>query len=366
MLKIKQIKLHVINMKLKNKFKTSHGVYDNRKTIVVEIIDYDGVTGWGEVVAFEHPWYTEETVASCLTVIKEILAPIMLSNNFTHPSDLVGLFDKYKRNNMAKAGLENALWDVYAKKQSKPLREILGGVRSWIEVGVAIGILPLPDLIKKVEQNLEFGYKRIKLKIDKNSLNNIAELRKLFPDAPLMVDANSSFTLDDVDFLRELDDLNLIMIEQPLKDNDFLEHSKLQKLIKTSICLDESIHSLEDAELSHHLRSARIISIKQGRVGGLHNAIKIHNYCLKNRIPVWCGGMLETGIGRAHNIALATLENFVIPGDISASANYWESDIIEPEIVVHNGIIKCSNATGIGYEINRKQLEKVTEKSYFL
>ncbi|MDF2945339.1 MAG: O-succinylbenzoate synthase [Bacillales bacterium] len=366
MLKIKQIKLHVINMKLKNQFKTSHGVYENRKSIIVEVIDNDGITGWGEVVAFEHPWYTEETVSSCLTVIKEILAPIMLSNTFTHPRDLVELFNKYKRNNMAKAGLENALWDVFAKRQNKPLREVLGGVRESIDVGVAVGILPFADLVKKVEQNLEIGYKRIKLKIDKDSFNNIAELRKLFPNAPLMVDANSSFTLDDVEFLRELDDLNLIMIEQPLKDNDFLEHSKLQKLINTSICLDESIHSLEDVELSNHLGSARIISIKQGRVGGLHNAIGIHNYCLNNNIPVWCGGMLEMGIGRAHNIALATLENFVIPGDISASSNYWETDIIQPEIVVNNGVIDCSNGPGIGYEINRKQLEKVTEKSYFL
>jgi O-succinylbenzoate synthase len=266
---------------------------------------------------------------------------------------------------MAKSGLETALWDIYTKKLGKPLWQVIGGVRDKIEVGVAIGILPFNDLVKAVEKNLEIGYKRIKLKVNRD-LANIIELRKLFPNAPFMVDANSSFTFSDSEVLKKLDDLNLIMIEQPFKDNDFLEHSQLQKVIETPVCLDESIYTLEDVQLANELKSAQIISIKMGRVGGMQNAIEIHNYCHKHGIPVWCGGMLETGIGRAHNIALSTLENFVIPGDVSASSNYWETDIIEPEILVINGMIDCPNTPGIGYEINRKQLEKVTIKNFSL
>jgi O-succinylbenzoate synthase len=242
------------------------------------------------------------------------------------------------------------------------LGNALGGVKKEIEVGISIGIQPtVKDLLNEVEKYAEEGYKRMKIKIKPGwDIDVMKEVRKHFPNLPLMADANSAYTLADIDHLKKLDELNLTMIEQPLEHDDIIDHAKLQEVIETPVCLDESIHSLEDARKAIELGSCKIINIKIGRVGGLTESKKIHDYCKERGIPVWCGGMLESGVGRAHNIALTTLDQFVLPGDTAGSSRYWEKDIITPEVVVKNGIIHVPDTPGIGYDIDRDALEEYT------
>ncbi|MFE8703302.1 o-succinylbenzoate synthase [Cytobacillus sp. FJAT-54145] len=362
-MKIKGIKLYIISMPLKLPFSTHLETVSDRESIIVEVTDVDGVKGYGEVVAFSSPWYTEETVQTCYHMIRDFFIPLLQKSEIHHPSDANALFNKLKGNHMAKAGLETALWDLYAKGEGMSLSKLLGGTVSKIPSGVVVGAKTLKESIEQIEQYLQSGYKRVKIKIGpENDLQIVSEIRKRFPDLMLMADANSAYTLKDINRLRALDEYNLLMIEQPLQHDDIINHAKLQSQLRTPICLDESIVTFDDAQNAVELGSCRIINIKIGRVGGLQTAKKIHDFCLEKDIPVWCGGMLEFGVSRAHNIALASLPNFTIPGDISASSRYWEEDITLPEVEVTDGIISVPVGPGIGFEINEKRLKEVTIK----
>ena len=358
-MKIKKLTLHLIEMELVSPFKSSLGIVKKRESILVEVEDGDGIIGWGEVVAFSSPWYTEETIKTCWHVIEDFLVDKLFGITITHPEMLRELFKSIKRNQMAKAGVESAIWDLYAKRKNLPLAQVLGGTQEKIEAGVVIGIESIDSMLRKIDSHLKDGYKRFKIKIEpEKDIAIIKTIRKHFPDLPLMADANSAYSLQDVERLKALDEYDLMMIEQPLGSDDIVDHSKLQGLLETPICLDESIVSFEDARKAIELGSCKVINIKAGRVGGLSEAIRIHDLCEEHGIPVWCGGMLETGISRAHNIALASLPNFTIPGDISASSRYWEQDIIIPEVTIHNGIIDVPKGFGMGFDINRMEIKR--------
>ncbi|MFT4417097.1 o-succinylbenzoate synthase [Fredinandcohnia humi] len=361
-MKVKKITLHLIEQKLLSPFITSSGRVDTRESILVELEDVDGIVGWGEVVAFSSPWYTEETIKTCWHMIVDFLAKIVLTETFEHPNELRDYFQHIRRNHMAKAGVETALWDLYAKKKGVPLATAIGGTRSYIETGVVVSIDSVEDVLKKINGHIKEGYKRIKIKIKPGQdYELLRRIRNEFPTVPLMADANSAYTLHDIDNLKALDKFNLMMIEQPLAADDIFDHAKLQRELHTPICLDESITSIEDVRKAIEMESCRVINVKVGRVGGLSEAIRIHNLCKQHNIPVWCGGMLEAGISRAHNIALASLPNFTIPGDISASSRYWEQDIIEPEVIVKNGTISVPSDVGIGFGVNREFIKTITK-----
>lgn len=359
-IKIEQVILHRLKMRLNHPFETSFGTMLDKEFFVIEMIDQEGVRGYGESVAFVSPWYTEETLKTTEHMMEDFLIPLIFQAPVEHPDEVSKRFSPIRRNNMAKSALEGAVWDLYAKRHNQSLAECLGGTKQEIDVGISIGIQPTTkELLRVIESAVLDGYKRMKVKVKPGKdLEIIKEIRKEFPNLPLMVDANSAYTLEDINHLRKFDEFNLMMIEQPLGMADIGQHAKLQKELLTPICLDESIFSLEDVKLAVELGSCKIVNIKTGRVGGLTEAKKIHDYCKEKEVPVWCGGMLEAGIGRAHNIALTTLGQFILPGDTSASNRYWQKDIIEPEVVVDNGKIKVPNLPGIGYEINWEALEE--------
>ncbi|WP_160724083.1 o-succinylbenzoate synthase [Bacillus sp. USDA818B3_A] len=353
------IELYIIQMPLKSPFITHLGAVANREGIIVKITDKDGITGFGEGVAFSTPWYTEETVTTSLHMLSDILIPMLKQHPIKRPEDAAQAFQSIRRNHMAKAALETALWDLYAKQQTSSLSAMLNGTRNVIASGVVVATDSTANALKQIEQYLKEGYQRIKVKINpKQDYAFLAEIRKVYPELPIMADANSAYTLNDIDRIKALDELNLLMIEQPLGQDDIIEHAILQKEMKTPICLDESIVNFEDARKAVELGSCRVINIKVGRVGGLLEAKKIHDYCFLHNIPVWCGGMIEFGVSRAHNIALASLPGFTIPGDISSSNRFWEEDIIDPEVEVKDGLIKVPNSPGIGFSINEKRLNE--------
>ncbi len=356
---IEKVILHRLVMDLKNPFQTSFGTFSTKDFFIVEAVDGNGNSGFGESVAFPVPWYTEETVATTEHVIKDFLLPLLFKKSIRHPDEISSRFSVIRRNNMAKAAVEGAVWDLFAKRQEISLAAALGGGRSRIESGVSIGIQPsISNLLTVMEDHLEEGYKRIKLKIKPGmDVEVLREVRRHFPDIQLMADANSAYTLKDIDILKRLDEFNLTMIEQPLGHDDIYEHSILQSKLDTPICLDESINSLTDARAAVGLGSCRVINLKIGRVGGLSETKKIHDFCQENNIPVWCGGMLEAGVGRAHNIAIASLPQFLYPGDISASDRYWHRDIITPPVMLQNGGIALKDIPGIGYDIDWQALE---------
>jgi o-succinylbenzoate synthase len=360
-MKIQEVNLHIIKMPLKAPFSTSIGTVMEREAIIVEVIDEDGITGFGEVVAFSTPWYTEETVKTAYHILKDILIPLLYKQHVLHPKELSDRFQSIRGNQMAKAGLETAIWDLYAKQQEKPLWNVIGGTRDFVPAGVVVGTQDSSEAIESIARYLQEGYKRVKIKIKPgHDYSLIREIRTRYPNLDLMVDANSAYTLKDISVLKALDEFNLMMIEQPLAIDDIVEHAYLQKELKTPICLDESIVSINDAKSAIHLKSCGVINIKIGRVGGLWNAIQMHDLCLEHNIKVWCGGMIEFGISKAHNIALATKEGFTIPGDISSSSRYWEQDIINPEIRLENGEIQVPLSNGIGFEINQNRLNDIT------
>lgn len=365
-LKIDHVTIRQLKMRMKSPFVTSFGSVQEKQFLIVEVKDANGLAGYGEGVAFEVPWYTEETLETSLHILNDFLIPMVLHKEIGHPSEVSKLFHVIRRNNMAKAAMETAIWDLYAKQNNLPLATALGGIRQTIEVGVSIGIQPTnAELYGKIEHALNEGYKRIKVKIKPGlDVSLIRAIRDRYPDVPLMADANSSYTLEDMPILKELDQYNLLMIEQPLAADDILEHAKLQRQIKTPICLDESICSYDDAKTAIELGSCGVINIKYARVGGLTEAKDIHDLCEENNIKVWCGGMLEAGVGRAHAVALTTLSNFVLPGDTAGSNHYWEEDIIEPEVKVNAGLIHIPQEPGIGYRINYAALERYTVKQY--
>ncbi|MFC5559345.1 o-succinylbenzoate synthase [Ureibacillus thermophilus] len=369
-MKINQVIVRYLKMPMKHSFTTSFGTIQDKSFLLLEILTEEGIVGFGECVAFEAPWYTEETVKTCWHMLEDFLIPILSQKEIHHPNDASKWFSGIRRNNMAKAAIEGALWDIYAQKMNQPLAKVLGGNKEEIDVGISLGIQPtIEKQIEVVGKYIEEGYKRIKVKIKPDwDVEVIRKLREAFPKVPMMADANSAYTLKDLNILKQLDEFDLMMIEQPLAYDDIVDHSILQKQLKTPICLDESILSLEDARKAIELESCGVINIKIGRVGGISEAIKIHDYCESKGIPVWCGGMLEAGIGRAHNIALTALSNFELPGDTAGSNHYFEEDIIHPEVVVTNGTIQVPQTAGIGYEPNRKAIEKYTisSKTYLI
>lgn len=359
---IKEVVLHRIRLALKAPFATSYGAYTDRETVLVEMRCEDGAIGWGECVAFATPWYTEETVDTAWLMMEQYLIPSLLNKDVSHPSELQQAFKSVRRHHMAKAGLEMAFWDLYSKRQGISLARAVGAERREIEVGVAIGLQGSEaELYRLIERYVEEGYRRIKVKIKPGQdVELIRGIRKHFPALPLMADANSAYTLADIDHLRQLDEFGLMMIEQPLGQDDIIEHAKLQHRLDTPVCLDESIVSYENAKQAIELGSCKIINVKLGRVGGMCEALRIHELCAKQDIPLWCGGMLETGIGRAHNIALASLSQFVLPGDVSASSRYWEKDVILPEVTIRDGKVTVPDRPGIGYEVDTAFVESVT------
>ncbi|MEC1374136.1 o-succinylbenzoate synthase [Heyndrickxia oleronia] len=358
---IKEVQLSIIKMPLKSPFSTALGSVNDREGIIIKVLDEEGRTGYGEVVAFSTPWYTEETVRTSYHMLKDFLIPIVLNNPIKHPNEIKKYFDHIRGNQMAKAGIETAIWDLYAKKVDRPLWKLIDGVQSEIPSGVVVGTHEIKDALSQIDSYLQEGYKRVKVKIKPGmDYKLLKEIRNHFPTIPLMADANSSYSLDDIDLLKSLDEFELLMIEQPLAVDDIVEHSFLQKEIQTPICLDESIITYHDVKSAILLNSCKVINIKIGRVGGLSNALAIHDLCQKHQIQVWCGGMIEFGISRAHNIALSTKEGFTIPGDISASSRFWNEDIILPEVEVKHGFVKAPIQPGIGFEINTKRLQEVT------
>lgn len=353
--------LRKVQMRLKNPFATSFGTFQDKQFWLIELIDEEGISGWGESVAFAVPWYTEETVKTNEHIMEDILLPLM-EGSIDHPNEVKERFSRIRRNNMAKAALEGAVWDLYAKKTNVPLASAIGGEKNQIDVGVSIGIQKSVDaLLEVIQLRIDEGYKRIKIKIKPGwDIDVIHQVRRHFPDIPLMADANSAYTLNDLDHLKQLDDFGLLMIEQPLSHDDIVDHAKLQKVLDTPVCLDESISSTEDARKAIELGSCRTINIKIGRVGGLAESKAIHDVCQANGIAVWCGGMLEAGVGRAHNIALTALPGFTLPGDTSGSSRYWHEDIIEPEVTVDDGVIHIPSKPGIGFEVDRNKVKKFT------
>jgi len=360
--KLDQITVRHIKMPMKAPFSTSFGTIDEKEFLLIEAKDQSGNVGWGEAVAFVAPWYTEETLKTTWHMLEDFLIPILLHKEIGHPDEVSTLFSTIRRNCMAKASIEGAIWDIYAQQTKQSLAQALGGDKERIEVGVSVGIQSSTEaLIDLLKGHVNKGYKRVKVKIKPgHDVEVIRAIRAEMPDLPLMVDANSAYTLDDMNVLQQLDAFNLLMIEQPLAVDDIVDHAKLQRKLKTPICLDESITSYEDARKAIELGSCGVINIKIGRVGGLTEARRIHDLCEANNIPVWCGGMLEAGIGRAHNIALTSLTNFILPGDTAGSSHYWYEDIITPEVIVEDGYIHVPQTAGIGYTPNMKVIDKLT------
>jgi len=367
-MKIDSVTLREIHMPLVHFFETSFGRVYSRRILLVSV-EADGVRGWGECVAGEDPYYSPEWTETAWPTIKNYLAPLLLQSGLDAGRDCAARFARVRGHRMAKAALENAVWDAEARQKKQPLWKLLGGTRREIACGVSIGIQDTPDqLLQKVETELAAGYRRIKIKVKPGwDLNVLEKIRARWAGIVLSVDANSAYTLDQGEHLRKFDAFNLLMIEQPLWNDEIYLHARLQKSIRTSICLDESILNARDADFALEIDACRIVNVKVGRVGGFSEAKKIHDVALRHNVPVWCGGMLESGVGRVHNIALSTLENFRLPGDVSASKRYWKEDIIEPEVEVRgDGMIAISDAPGTGYQVREDLIKKFTvrEETY--
>ena len=360
---IQSIELREIRLPLLHFFETSFGRTTERRIILARVTDANGVEGWGECTAGEGPFYSDEWTDSAWSTLVEFLAPMVLRQNIESAAHAFSLMKPVRGHRMAKATIETACWDLEAKSAGVPLWKHLGGTRTEVASGVSIGIQDTPEiLLEKIRKEVDAGYQRIKIKIKPGwDLNIVERVRKEFPDIRLMGDANSAYKLSDVALFQRLDQFNLMMLEQPLAHNDIFDHATLQRQITTPVCLDESIRSAEDAAHAICLESCKIINVKLGRVGGHAEAKRIEKITRDNEIPIWCGGMLESGIGRAHNIAMSTLAGFTLPGDVSASARYWEEDVIEPPVKVSpRGTIKVPESPGIGFEINLPRIDALT------
>jgi o-succinylbenzoate synthase len=359
---IDSITLRELHMPLVHFFETSFGRTTERRVMLVEL-QLDGISAWGECVAGEHPYYSEESIETAWYVTQAELAPALLGRRIDCGADVPAMLQRVRGHRMAKAALENAVWEAEAQAKKIPLWKLLGGTRSEIACGVSLGIQDSPEqLLDKIAAELSAGYQRIKVKCKPGwDVQIFHRIRERWPEILLSCDANSAYTLSDIEHLKEFDRFKLLMIEQPLWNDDFYFHAKLQRELKTRICLDEAIHHARSARAAIELGACGIINIKVGRVGGFTEAIAVHNLARENQIPVWCGGMLESGIGRGDNVALSTLPNFSLPGDVSASKRYWKEDIIEPEVsVFHNGTIQITNRIGRGYEVRRDLIERLT------
>ncbi len=362
MINVDAIHMREINLPLAYPFETSFGVTTGRRILLVEL-ESDGLTAWGECVAGEHPYFSDESIDTAWMITETELAPRLLDAEIEGGGNCPRIFGQVRGHRMAKAALENAVWDLTAQRSRVSLSELLGGIRTTIPCGVSIGIQPSVEmLLEKIDKEIAAGYQRIKLKCKPGWDSRIFEaVRKRWPEIVLSCDANSAYRMRDIEHIATWDEFGLLMIEQPLWFDDFYFHSMLQKRIETAICLDESIRNRRDALAAIDMESCRIINIKVGRVGGFSEAIAVHNAAEERGVPVWCGGMLETGIGRAHNIALASLPNFSLPGDVSASSRYWSQDIIEPEVTVSSsGEITVPTGVGSGFRVDVERIEALT------
>jgi o-succinylbenzoate synthase len=362
-LQVDRIVLRQIAMPLVHFFETSFGRTTARKIILVEAIS-GGVSGWGEVTCGENPFYNEEWTDSAWLIVRDYVAPRVLKFAFAGASEVAARSAHIRGHLMARGGVEAAFWDLEARLNGVPLwKQIGGGALQEIPCGVSIGIQEsVPQLLKTIEKEVAAGYQRIKIKIKPGwDVEVVREVRQEFPRIRLMADANSAYTLADADRLQQLDEFHLMMIEQPLAHDEIIDHAALQARLETPICLDECIRTAHHAEQAIRMRACGIINIKLGRVGGFGEARRVHDVAQAHGVPVWCGGMLESGVGRAHNIALSTLPNFVLPGDVSAGKRYWARDIISPAVEVSpQGTIRVTDAPGFGYEIDRDYLRHVT------
>lgn len=365
MLRVVRLVLREIRLPLKEPFRISSGEVSDRRIMLVELADADGVVGWAECVAGERPNYSPETIDTAWHAIREWIAPRVLGRAFGAPAEVRPVLERDLRGHaMAKAAVEMGCWELWARREGVPLARLLGGTRTHVETGISLGIQSSPAvLVEKARAAAAAGYRKIKLKIQPGAdLEYVAAVREALPAAPLMVDANSAYTLADADHLARLDEFGLIMIEQPLGQEDLVRHARLQERLRTPICLDECITDADRAEDMIALGSGRIVNIKPGRVGGFASAIAIHDVCRSAGVPVWCGGMLESGIGRAHNVALASLPNFTIPGDISPSARYWERDIVVPEWTMDAAgrVAVPLDRPGLGVEVDVGRVDDLT------
>lgn len=361
-MKIRRVELREIRLPLVHFFETSFGRTTTRRIVLVRV-EADGLTGWGEVACGEEPFYNYETPETAWHILRDFLIPWTLGREWAAASELASRFRPIRGHNMAKAALENALWDVEAQQKGMPLARLIGGTLEEIPCGVSIGIQnSVEELLEKVARELAAGYQRIKVKIKPGwDIQVLDRIRNQFPRIALMADANSAYTLADLARLKQLDRFYLMMIEQPLGWDDILDHARLQRELATPICLDESIHSADDARKAIEVGACKIINIKLGRVGGFTSARQVHEVCRNRNLPVWCGGMLESGIGRAHNIALSALPGFTLPGDVSASQRYWREDVIDPEVTVSaQGTIRVPQTPGLGYTPNLTRVETAT------
>jgi O-succinylbenzoate synthase len=362
--RIERVELRLLRLPLVSFFETSFGRIHDRAFVIVTI-DGEGETGVGECVADDHPFYSAETTRTSWHILHDYIAPLVVGRTFAHPNEVFDALAIIRGHNMAKAALEMAAWDLYARQQKLPLTKVLGGTRARIESGVSIGIQDsLDELLERVEIERAAGYRRIKIKVKPGwDVEAAALVRERFGDIPLMVDANAAYSLKDAEHLARLDAFKLMMVEQPLDYDDIRDHARLQARMTTPICLDESIHSVRVAEEAIAARACRIINIKPGRVGGHRESIRLHDLAARHDIPVWHGGMLESGIGRAHNIHLSTLPNFSLPGDVAASRRYYAPDLIDPEIMVApDGTIGVPTGPGIGVHIVADRVVAATQE----
>jgi o-succinylbenzoate synthase len=362
-MKITAIELREIRLPLIHFFETSFGRTTERRITIVRVVNRDGAEGWGECTAGEGPFYSEEWAETAWATLKDFLGPMIVGREVETAVQVYDLMKQVRGHRMAKAAIETACWDLEAKRAAMPLWKHLGGVQTEISCGVSIGIQDSPEeLIEKIEQELSAGYQRIKIKIKPGwDLDIVRRVRQRFPEIRLMGDANSAYTLKDVPLFKALDEFDLMMFEQPLAYDDMFDHAELQKEIKTPVCLDESVKTPADAAHAIELGACRIINVKLGRIGGHTQAKEVERIAREKKTPIWCGGMLESGIGRAHNIAMATLAGFTLPGDVSASARYWKEDIIDPPVTVTaGGTIVAPERPGIGFEVNRGRLDRLT------
>jgi O-succinylbenzoate synthase len=369
MIQLTEIRLREIRLPLREPFRISSGVVSTRRILLLELVDASGLHAWSECVAGESPNYSPETIDTAWIAISNWVAPRVLGATFKHPGEVHAVLEKdFRGHNMAKAGVEMGIWGLAAEQGGMPLARLIGGTRPTIATGISLGIERSPAaLVEKARDALALGYRKVKIKIMPGAdVEYVRAAREaLGPDAPLMADANNAYTLDDADRLAELDGLGLMMIEQPLAWDDIVRHAELQRRLQTPVCLDESITSLDDAMAMHTLGSGRIVNIKPGRVGGFTSSIAIHDFCQQQGIPVWCGGMFESGVGRAYNVALASLPNFTKPGDVSPSARYWERDIVTPEWTMDStGMVKVPlESPGIGVTVDRDRVENLTVRT---
>jgi O-succinylbenzoate synthase len=364
-MRVDRIVLREIRLELKEPFRISSGVVRERRIMLLELHDAAGASVWSECVAGEAPNYSSETIDTAWIVISQFVAPRVLGQEFGHPGGVREALERdFRGHNMAKAAVEMGMWALGATIAGEPLARFIGGTRTEIATGISLGIQASPAaLIEKARSSLEAGYRKVKIKIEPgHDVEWIAAVRAaLGPGAHLMADANNAYTLDDLDRLVALDEFGLMMIEQPLAHDDIVRHAELQKRLKTPICLDESITCVERAQDMVALGSGRIVNVKAGRVGGFTSSIAIHDFCQERGVPVWCGGMLESGVGRAYNVAIASLPNFTLPGDVSPSARYWARDVVSPEWTMDRGMVRVPlDRPGIGVDVDAGRIASLT------